>query len=70
MSSLAARRKNIDLIWGADELDGMFDHVATEEAAAVGSRDLLCALAEYFIAHRPLTAAEKKHWIGVINEQP
>ncbi len=67
MSSLAARRRNIDLIWGADELDGMFDHDATRDQAAIGSRDLLHALAEYFLA-RAKTPEAKKHWIGVINE--
>lgn len=61
MSSLRARRKNIELIWGADEVDTIVDQEASKVAAFYGSQNLLRAIAHYFARTKP-QRAQREYW--------
>lgn len=60
MSSLRTRRKNIELIWGADEVDTIVDQEASA-AAFYGSQNLLRAIAHYFARTKP-QRAQREYW--------
>lgn len=52
---------NTDLIWGADEIDGLCDNDTTRDQAAIGSLNLLRALAAYHFK-RAKNLTELNHW--------